>query len=127
MENSIVLERSLLTLWEQNIPFLLLGGGSNILVSDKGVRGLVILNRCAKIKVKDSAGIQEIWAEAGGMLGQLSRTAAETGFTGMEWASLIPGTVGGAVYGNQVRTVVKYANASCWQKSCTVPKVNCHY
>jgi len=100
IEDSKELEQGVLTLWEHNIPFVLLGGCSNILVSDAGIRGLVILNRCMGIKVKESTEMPEIWAESGVMLNQLSRTAADAGLTGMEWASLIPGTVGGAVYGN---------------------------
>ena len=98
--NSKELEQGILTLWEHNLPFILLGGCSNILVSDAGIREVVILNRCKKVKVKTSTEIPEIWAESGLMLNQLSHTAAEAGFAGMEWASLIPGTVGGAVYGN---------------------------
>jgi UDP-N-acetylmuramate dehydrogenase len=100
INNSTELEHSILVLWKNNIPFVLLGGCSNILVSDAGIRGLVILNRCTGIKLKDSTESPEIWAESGVMLNQLSRTAAEAGFSGMEWASLIPGTVGGAIYGN---------------------------
>lgn len=94
------LERGVSTLWENNIRFILLGGCSNILVSDAGIHSLVILNRCHEIKVLDSFDPPQICAESGAMLNQLSRTAADAGLTGMEWASLIPGTVGGAVYGN---------------------------
>jgi len=100
IEDSTELEHGVLTLWELDIPFVLLGGCSNILVSDAGIHGMVILNRCSEIKVMDSVELAEVWAESGVMLNQLSRTAAEAGLSGMEWASLIPGTVGGAIYGN---------------------------
>ena len=100
VDNVKDLEQGVVTLWENDIPFILLGGCSNILVNDAGIRGVVVLNRCTGLKVVDSSENPQIWAESGVMLSQLSRTAAEAGLAGMEWASLIPGTVGGAVYGN---------------------------
>jgi UDP-N-acetylmuramate dehydrogenase len=95
-----VLEKVVMNLWKKNVPITLLGGCSNILVSESGIRGAVILNRCAGLKVMDSEDNPKIWAESGLLLRQFSKAAVEAGFTGMEWASLIPGTVGGAVYGN---------------------------
>ena len=100
LEDSKDLEKGARTLWIENIPFIVLGGCSNILVSDNGVRGLVILNHCMGIKVYDDRQPPQIWSESGATLNQLSRAAADAGLAGMEWASLIPGTVGGAVYGN---------------------------
>jgi UDP-N-acetylmuramate dehydrogenase len=58
------------------------------------------LNRCSKLKVEADPEHPEIWAESGISLSQLAKAASEVGLTGMEWASLIPGTVGGAIYGN---------------------------
>jgi UDP-N-acetylmuramate dehydrogenase len=77
-----------------------LGGGSNILVSDAGVRGLVILNRARRVEFRDSGDTPTVWAESGLNFGQLGRQCAARGLGGLEWAATIPGTVGGAVYGN---------------------------
>lgn len=83
----------------QGLPFWLLGGGSNILVSDRGVRGVVILNRAKKIQF--SGGEQpKVWAESGASLSQIAHRAASKGLSGLEWAATVPGTLGGAVYGN---------------------------
>lgn len=86
-------------LWEKGLPFFLLGGGSNILVSDRGVREVVILNKAKDLRFQESESPQ-VWAESGAGFGQLAHRAAARGLSGMEWAATVPGTVGGAVYGN---------------------------
>lgn len=86
--------------WKQHIPFTLLGSGSNILVSDAGVRQLVVLNQTKKIIFYTQSQPAAVWAESGVNFGALARQAAVQGFSGLEWAAGIPGTVGGAVYGN---------------------------
>lgn len=78
------------------LPFFLLAGGSNVLVSDEGFRGLVIKFRNSKFEVKDS----KIVTEAGVMLGELVNASAEVELTGLEWLAGIPGTIGGAIRGN---------------------------
>lgn len=85
-------------LWGMDVPFLLLGGGSNLLVSDLGVRGVVLLNRANKVVFDDQK--PSVWTESGKNFGSLSRQAARKGYSGLEWAAGIPGTVGGAVVGN---------------------------
>lgn len=86
--------------YAQSIPYFILGGGSNILVSDKGVRGLVIFNRAREVKFR-SNGIHVICtAESGANLSSLARQCIAKGLGGLEWAVNIPGTVGGAVVGN---------------------------
>ncbi len=80
-------------------PFVL-GGGANILVSDAGVRGLVILNRARSVEFHDQAEPPTVWAEAGANLGSLARRCAARGLAGLEWAATVPGTLGGAIYGN---------------------------
>lgn len=85
-------------LWELDVPFMLLGGGSNLLVSDLGVRGVVVLNKANKVIFDEEK--PAVWAESGKNFGSLSRQAARKGFSGLEWAAGIPGTVGGAVVGN---------------------------
>lgn len=86
--------------WEHNLPFILLGGGSNVLVSDAGVRGLVILNKSKTILFNEDAQSPFVRAESGANLGLVARQAAHRGLAGLEWAAGIPGTVGGAVVGN---------------------------
>ncbi|MBP7998261.1 MAG: UDP-N-acetylmuramate dehydrogenase [Chloroflexi bacterium] len=86
--------------YAQSMNYFILGGGSNILVSDKGVRGLVIFNRAREVKFR-SNGIQVICiAESGANLSSLARQCIAKGLGGLEWAVNIPGTVGGAVVGN---------------------------
>jgi UDP-N-acetylmuramate dehydrogenase len=84
--------------WNLNLPYLILGGGSNVLVSDAGVQAVVILNK-AKQVVFDQQ-VPSVWAESGANFGVIARQAGQRGFTGLEWAAGIPGTVGGAVVGN---------------------------
>ncbi len=78
------------------VPYTLLGGGSNVLIPDDGIRGLVILNRCKAWSVDG----EEIRAEAGAPFAGLARWTIRAGLAGLEWAVSIPGTVGGAVVGN---------------------------
>jgi len=84
----------------RDIPFVILGGGSNVLVSDAGVRGVVVLNRARKVRFDEKSSPPTVWAESGANLGRVARLAAARGLAGLEWASGIPGTVGGAVFGN---------------------------
>lgn len=78
------------------LPILILGGGSNILVSDKGFVGLVIKMEINTIELKKS----KISAGAGVSLSKLAYFLSNKGYSGLEWAAGIPGTVGGAVFGN---------------------------
>lgn len=87
-------------LWSQDLPFLMLGGGSNVLVSDAGVRGVVILNRARRVRFEEEHDRPQVWAESGVNFGRLARQAAQRGLAGLAWAAGIPGTVGGAVVGN---------------------------
>lgn len=88
------------TLWAMELPFRVLGGGSNVLISDEGVRGVVILNQATSVRFEVDAGDTSVWAESGAALGTVARRTVERGLGGMEWATTIPGTVGGAVVGN---------------------------
>jgi UDP-N-acetylmuramate dehydrogenase len=81
------------------IKFLVIGGGSNLLVSDEGVREVVVLNKAKAIRF-DVGEQPSVWAEAGATFSQLAHRAATKGLGGLEWAATVPGTVGGAVYGN---------------------------
>ncbi len=79
------------------IPYRLLGGGSNLLVADKGVRGAVVaLSRLSAVRRRE--GVLEV--EAGARLLEVVRMAATSGLSGFENLAGIPGRVGGAVFGN---------------------------
>ncbi len=86
--------------WEQSMPFNILGSGSNVLISDRGVRQLVVVNQAKRIELNPQAEPAKLWCESGANFGALARLATAQGLSGLEWAAGIPGTVGGAVYGN---------------------------
>lgn len=82
---------------EKNIPFYVVGNGSNLLVKDGGVKGVVIkLNDVKNIKVMEN----RVEAECGAMLKDVSNAALNSALTGFEFACGIPGTIGGAVFMN---------------------------
>jgi UDP-N-acetylmuramate dehydrogenase len=81
---------------ELNIRYFILGGGSNVLVSDKGFKGMVIKNNSRKIEVNKN----KITAQSGSKLNDLVNMATHSSLTGIEFCAGIPGTVGGAVCGN---------------------------
>jgi len=80
------------------IPFFIMGNGSNLLVGDKGFKG-VILQVSDKMNAIRVAG-NRIYAQAGAFLSQVAKTAQAHGLTGLEFAAGIPGTVGGGVVMN---------------------------
>ena len=99
VDSVAALARVVKFLWKNELPFIVLGGGSNILISDKGVRGGVVMNRAKKVSFH--AGDQpSVTAESGVVFSNLANRCASKGFGGIEWAAAVPGTIGGAVYGN---------------------------
>ena len=86
--------------WADDIPVRILGGGANVLVSDKGFRGLIVINRVTSIDFGDWHDGRTVSASSGTGLLRLARECAERGIAGMEWAVGVPGTVGGAVVNN---------------------------
>lgn len=96
---------------KEKIPYFILGNGSNLLVGDKGIRGVVIemAGGMDHITVHGS----RITVEAGAMLSKIANAAAAAGLSGMEFASGIPGTVGGAVvmnagaYGGEMKDIIE--------------------
>jgi len=78
------------------LPFFILGGGSNLLISDDGFKELVIKIENLKLKIENS----KLIVDAGVSLSKLVDISTKRGLTGLEWAVGIPGTVGGAVFGN---------------------------
>lgn len=82
-------------------PIFILGGGSNLLVSDSGFKGVVIkLKSLSEIEVKNTGDGFVLSVDAGTPLSKLVSKAIEIGGEGLEWAAGIPGTVGGAICGN---------------------------
>lgn len=78
------------------VPWRVLGRGSNVLVRDGGIEGLVIVNRTRWLEIEPPL----VRADGGLLLSTLARRAAAAGLAGMEWAAGIPGSVGGAVVSN---------------------------
>ena len=96
---------------QYHVPYSFIGNGSNLLVGDKGIRGVVI-------EMTDPMGNSEvdgtkITAQAGAMLSKIANTAASNGLGGMEFAAGIPGSVGGAVvmnagaYGGEMKDIIE--------------------
>lgn len=83
---------------EQQIPVTIIGHGSNLLVRDGGIRGLVIRIAREMRDIQIRQGL--LYAYAGAMMSTLAMTAAEAGMEGLAFASGIPGTVGGGVFMN---------------------------
>jgi UDP-N-acetylmuramate dehydrogenase len=80
---------------KHEVPCLILGAGSNVLVSDEGIRGLVVENRCQQYTISTN-----LYAESGASLTVLARQTVRRGLAGLEWALGIPGTIGGAIVNN---------------------------
>ncbi len=96
---------------EAGVPFYVIGNGSNLLVSDGGYRGVIvqIYKNLSAVQIEDGM----ISAEAGAMLSVIAKKAMASSLTGFEFASGIPGTIGGAVvmnagaYGGEMRDVLQ--------------------
>lgn len=99
---------------EEQIPYYVVGNGSNLLVGDRGFRGVII--QIYKNMDRISVEGQEIRVQAGALLSKTAAAALEAGLAGLEFASGIPGTVGGAVrmnagaYGGEMKEVLKSAS-----------------
>lgn len=97
---------------ENNILLTILGNGSNVLVSDKGIRGIVLQVGTKEIKIeKQKNALVEV--EAGVMLGALAQILLKQSISGFEFAAGIPGSIGGAIrmnagaYGGEMKDIVK--------------------
>ena len=111
------------TAQKAELPVTIIGGGTNVLVSDKGIRGLVMVLTRLRQKIEpiassintggDSPDQIHLTALAGEPLGHLCRYAANAGLAGLTWAAGIPGTIGGAVmmnagaFGSDMRQIVR--------------------
>lgn len=96
---------------QYHVSYSFIGNGSNLLVGDKGIRGVVIemTDPMGNIEVHGT----QITAQAGAMLSKIANTAASNGLGGMEFAAGIPGSVGGAVvmnagaYGGEMKDIIE--------------------
>ncbi len=111
-DNTEALSKAIKSLREHSVPYYIIGNGSNLLVSDKGLRGAIV-----KIGEKfGSVNIDgdRVISECGILLSTLSKMAAKSNLTGMEFASGIPGALGGAVtmnagaYGGEMKDIVEW-------------------
>ena len=99
---------------DEKLPYFILGNGSNLLVGDKGYRGVVIqiCKRMNEIRTEEN----KIYAQAGALLSKIAAQALSNSLTGFEFASGIPGTLGGAVmmnagaYGGEMKHVLESAD-----------------
>lgn len=97
----------------RNVPYYIVGNGSNLLVGDRGYRGVIIqvFKNMNKIRVEG----ERVCAQAGALLSKVAAAAWEASLTGLEFASGIPGTLGGALrmnagaYGGEMKQVVESA------------------
>ena len=104
-----------------DIPFVILGNGSNVLVLDKGIRGVVIKfnSPISAIRKKKNT----LTAGAGALLRDVSGFAAENSLSGMEFACGIPGSIGGAVFMNagaydgEMKTIVSAVRAIYFKRT----------
>ena len=97
----------------RNIPYYIVGNGSNLLVGDRGYRGVIIqvFKKMNQIRAEG----EKIYAQAGALLSKVAAAALEASLTGLEFASGIPGTLGGALrmnagaYGGEMKQVTESA------------------
>ena len=98
--------------YNHQIPLLILGNGSNMIVRDGGVRGIVMnLSKLNQIKIEGT----EVYAQSGALIMDVSKKAAEASLTGFEFACGIPGSVGGAMamnagaYGGEINDIIVHS------------------
>lgn len=110
--NEKELAKVILKLRENRIPCYIIGNGTNLLISDKGIRGAVVKlgDKFGRVDIEGD----KIISECGVLLSTLSKLAAKNGLAGMEFASGIPGAMGGAVamnagaYGGEMKDIVEW-------------------
>ncbi len=107
------LQETLKLVKENKIPLTIIGNGSNILVSDDGIKGIVAKIEIKKLEIKENNPQISVIIGSGNKLGETSQKLANEGITGLEFASGIPGTVGGAIrmnagaHGLEMKDIVK--------------------
>jgi UDP-N-acetylmuramate dehydrogenase len=84
----------------QAVPIKIIGGGSNLLISDDGINGLVVRPRMQEVLIEADGDTAVVRVATGANIGALARSLARQGWSGLEWAATVPGSVGGAVVNN---------------------------
>ncbi|MBX3065912.1 MAG: UDP-N-acetylmuramate dehydrogenase [Anaerolineae bacterium] len=92
-----VLERTARLAWDHGWQTRILGGGANVLIGDRGFRGLIIINNAKAVKVHDDG---RVICESGAGMIRLAHLCMDRGLAGAEWMVSVPGTVGGGVVNN---------------------------
>src|SRR5258708_5317123 len=119
--------------WRHGIRMRIIGGGANVLFSDLGYRGLIIINDAKAIDIHDDGTVK---AESGAILTHIARQSMGKGLAGFEWAVSVPGTLGGAIVNNAgahggdtsaVLTSAEIAFPNGKIETWPVDKLNYHY
>lgn len=112
---------------QNNVPYYILGNGSNVLFSDAGFNGAIIniYNSMNDIKIED----ETVYAMSGALLSKIAAQARDAALTGMEFSAGIPGTLGGAVvmnagaYGGEMKDIIRYVDIL--EPDGTIKKYEC--
>lgn len=96
-DSADALAHAILTAREAEVPYFVLGLGANVLIADKGVRGLVIRNAASHFSFGDDG---QLWVESGAVMAKIIPEAVRRGWSGLEHYVGIPSTVGGAIWQN---------------------------
>lgn len=98
---------------QYDIPLTVLGNGSNVLVGDKGIRGIVLMISNQQFEIEKQKETANVTVGAGETLGKIAYSLAKEGITGFEFAGGIPGTIGGAIrmnagaYGGEMKDCIQ--------------------
>jgi UDP-N-acetylmuramate dehydrogenase len=99
-DDAHVLGEALATTARDRVPVLVLGGGTNLLVADDGFDGLAVKYTANQYQIVEEDDGAVVAASAGLTIANLARRLARQGWTGLEWSSNVPGTIGGAAVNN---------------------------
>jgi UDP-N-acetylmuramate dehydrogenase len=131
-----LLKRAVLTARAHALPYFMLGRGTNILIGDAGVRGLVIATECNAYRVTLTGATAVLWAEAGASLPLLANSLAKQGWAGLEWAVGVPAALGSAIvnnagaHGSCIADVIQRAtilDAAGMERALTTPEMEFAY
>lgn len=101
---------------QNRMKFKVIGKGSNVLFSDLGFRGMIIINNSNNFSVEEKSDVIILNADGGVILDSISRYTSQLGYQGLEWAVGIPGTISGAILTNAGTSAGNIANCLNWIK-----------
>lgn len=117
VKSALEIEKLIQYCKEDNVPYMVMGNGSNMLVSDKGIRGVVI--QIGKEMSKCRIEGETVYADAGILMSTLAKRILEERLSGFEFAAGIPGTLGGGIYmnagayGGELKDVIESVTFIC--------------